>query len=74
VKRSRWPPDASWPSGWTLRQFPGAPEASLEARYWYAPAVKNKVKQTVVSGPLQTELVGYELESFTIDTGKPATP
>ena len=52
---------------------PGVPGADQDATYWYAPAVKNKVKQTVAPGPLQKAFVRYELESFTIDVGKPAT-
>jgi hypothetical protein len=52
---------------------PGVPGAYQDATCWYAPAVKNKVKQTVAPGPFQKALVSYELESFSIDVGKPAT-
>ena len=57
---------------------PGVPGVYQDLTYWYAPAVKNMVKQSVAPGPLQPELLSYELESFMIDVGinlgKPATP
>jgi hypothetical protein len=54
--------------------FSGVSDGHLAVRYWYAPAVKNKVKQAFVSGQVLKEFAGYELEFFTIDSGKPATP
>jgi hypothetical protein len=53
---------------------PGVPQAYQDLTYWYAPAVKNKVKQSVAPGPLQQKLVGYELESFMIDDPEPPRP
>jgi hypothetical protein len=50
---------------------PGVPGAYQDVTYWYAPAVKNTIKRSVAPGPLQQALVGYELESVTIDVGKP---
>lgn len=52
---------------------PGVPGAYQDVTYWYAPAVKNRVKQSVAPGPLQQAIVGYEMESFMIDVGKPTT-
>jgi hypothetical protein len=52
---------------------PGVPGAYQDATYIYALAVKNRVEQTVAPGPLQKVFVSFELESFMIDIGKPAT-
>ena len=52
---------------------PSVPGMYQNATYWYAPAVKNKVKQSVAAGPFQKAFVSYELEAFTIDVRKPAT-
>jgi len=54
--------------------IPGVPGAYQDGTYWYAPAVKNMVKRSVAPGPLQKAAASYELESFTIDVGKPANP
>jgi hypothetical protein len=40
---------------------------------WYAPAVKYWVKGEGGSATMDDPIVDFELESFTIDTGKPAT-
>ncbi len=53
---------------------PGVAGAYQDVTYWYAPAVKNKVKEASAPGPLQQALVSYELESFTIDSQKPVRP
>jgi hypothetical protein len=46
--------------------------AAMEWSQWYAPAVKFFVKQASGPATFWTPVIGFELESFTIDQGKPA--
>jgi hypothetical protein len=47
--------------------------AAMEWTLWYAPAVKYFVKRASGPATFWTPVPGYELESYKIDAGKPAT-
>jgi hypothetical protein len=47
--------------------------AAMAWSLWYAPTVKYFVKRVGGSATFWTPVTGFELESFTIDAGKPAT-